>query len=306
MDFQALAPSWLSRWLADGALATLSIAPNIIALTCYAWFGFWLLDTLLSTVDKFAVLQNFKAAVAARQSLGTRGARARILLSRVPGWLLKTWVGLPMFGVVQLVLSNDLEARARLKSMSSGYGWESDLLDRLSKVHFWQAPADSMAGQVLLAGICGALAIYTYFYWSRGFDLVRRIRIVGDAILSLVKKEGEASPSVLEASSRLDAAGWSPSAIAAGCLFLGLINLRIMYKNDAYKQLTPGGYGLFRMVRALGIASALSALHPVVAGLYVASEVKNTADLRSTTKLYTKRFANLPEGFRSGLGPVEL
>jgi hypothetical protein len=39
----------------------------------------------------------------------------------------------------------------------------------------------------------------------------------------------------------------------------------------------------------------------VVAGLLVASDVKDTKDLKSTSELYRKHLANLPEGFRSDL-----
>jgi hypothetical protein len=207
-----------------------------------------------------------------------------------------------MFSVVQLVLSNQPDARQKLRSMASGFAWQSSVLDKLPSIHFWQVPYGSTAGQVVLAGLVAIFALYTYFYWSRGFDLTRRIRIVGDALLALVKREGEPLPSVSEASARLNAAGWPLDAIRSGLWFLGSINMRILFKNDAYQQLTPSAYGLYRLTRELGIASLLSAVHPVVAGLFVASELKNTNDLRTTTMLYRSHFANLPEAFRSGLG----
>jgi hypothetical protein len=143
--------------------------------------------------------------------------------------------------------------------------------------------------------------LHTYFYWSRGFDLVRRIRIIGDALLALVSREGAPPPAVHEASVRLNAAGWPSSAVRSGLWFLATLNMRIVDKNDAYQQWTSRGYGLYRLAGALGVTSALSAVHPVVAGLFVASELKKTGDLKSTARLYAKHFANLPAGFRSQL-----
>jgi hypothetical protein len=301
MDIEGLAPDWLLRWLTDGALATLSVAPSIIALTCYAWLCFWMLDTLLSAIDKLVVMRVLRSSLATGQALGNRGARLHFLLSRFPGWLLTAWVGLPMFSVVQLVLSKEPEAQQKLRSMASGFAWESDLLNRLPAVHFWQVPDGSAGGQLVVAGLAGAFLSYTYLYWSRGFDLVRRIRIIGDALVALVNRDGAPPPAVAEASARLDAAGWPSSAVRSGLWFLAMLNMRIIYKNDAYQRLTPRGYGLYRVAGQLGVASVLSAVHPVVAGLFVASGMKKASDLRATAKLYTKHFANLPEAFRSQL-----
>ena len=130
---------------------------------------------------------------------------------------------------------------------------------------------------------------------------MRRIRIIGDALLELVNREGAPPLAVAEASARLNVAGWPSSAVRSGLWFLATLNMRIFDKNDTYRRLTPRGYGLYRLVGELGVASALSAVHPVVAGLFVASELKTTGDLKSTGKLYTKHLANLPEVFRSRL-----
>src|SRR6185436_21024243 len=94
MDLEGFAPAWLLRWLTDGALATLFVAPNIVALTCYAWLRFWMLDALLSAIDKLVVMRVFGSSLASGQALGARGVRTRFLASRFPGWLLKVWVGL--------------------------------------------------------------------------------------------------------------------------------------------------------------------------------------------------------------------
>ena len=92
-----------------------------------------------------------------------------------------------------------------------------------------------------------------------------------------------------------------PDAIASALWFLTLLNLRITYNNDAYERLTPRGYGLFRLTKLFGVASGLTAIHPVVAGLYVASELNGLKALKEITRLYRENFANLPEGFRVGL-----
>jgi hypothetical protein len=130
---------------------------------------------------------------------------------------------------------------------------------------------------------------------------MRRVRIVGDALMPAVRREGEPLPSNSLASARLSAAGWTADAIGSGLWFLALLNLRIAHKNDVYDRLTPRGYGLFRLTTLFGVASGLSAIHPVVAGLYVASEMKGLKDLKEITRLYRKHFANLPDGFRGGL-----
>jgi hypothetical protein len=63
MELEGLAPAWLSRGLTDGALATLFVAPNIVALTCYAWLCFWMLDALPSAIDKLVVMRFFRASL---------------------------------------------------------------------------------------------------------------------------------------------------------------------------------------------------------------------------------------------------
>lgn len=210
-----------------------------------------------------------------------------------------------MFSVVRLVLSKQPDTQQKIRSMTSGFSWEVRVLDRLPTVHFWQIPQQSAVGRAVVAGLAGIFSVYIYFYWSRGFDVTRRIRIIGDALVALVKRETEPLPSVGEASARLIAAGWSEGSIRSGLWFLALLNVRILYKNDVYQQLTPRGYGLYRLTGELVAVSALSAVHPVIAGLFVASELKKTKDLKSTTELYRKHFANLPESFRSGLRLVE-
>jgi hypothetical protein len=74
-----------------------------------------------------------------------------------------------------------------------------EALTRLRIVHFWQVPEQSAVRQAVLAGLVGIFALYVYFYWSRGFDVIRRIRIIGDVLLALVMRDGEQLPSVWEA-----------------------------------------------------------------------------------------------------------
>jgi hypothetical protein len=301
MDLEGVAPAWLVRWLVDGALAALLLQTSVLTLTCYAWFCFWAIDALLSAIDKAIVMRMLTTAMAHGMSPGSRGVRARFWLSRFPGWLLKTWVGLPMFSVIQLILSKQPDAQQKLRSMASGYAWQSRVLDTLPAAHFWQLSSGSLVGRLVVVGLTGVLALYTYFYWSRGFDLVRRIRLVGDALMAAVKREGEPLPSNSQASARLSAAGWTADAIRSGLWFLALLNVRILCKNDVYERLTPRGYGLFRLTKLFGVTSGLSAVHPVVAGLYVASEMKDLTDLKETARLYGKHFANLPAAFRGSL-----
>src|SRR5947209_1627644 len=106
MGFEGLAPSWLSRLLADGALATVYVLPSIVALAVYAWVSFLAVDALISVIDKAFAMTSFSTALSSTR-LGSASARLRIQLGRIPGWILKVWIGLPMFGIAQLAISRD-------------------------------------------------------------------------------------------------------------------------------------------------------------------------------------------------------
>jgi hypothetical protein len=207
-----------------------------------------------------------------------------------------------MFSVVQLVLSSDPASQQKLKGLASGFGWETGVLRQLPSIHFWTPASASATAQAVWYIVIGSYIVYTYSYWSAGFDYVRRIRAVGDALVSLLRRADETSLASLEtAATRLRAAGWSATATSSALWFLTLINARIMYKNDIYQQMKPNTYGAYRVVSSIGVLAGLAAVHPVAAGLYVASQMKKMKGMKKNARLYSKYFAALPEQFRSGL-----
>jgi hypothetical protein len=185
--------------------------------------------------------------------------------------------------------------------MASGYAWEAQPLAQLPATPFWNLGASSPTQIIVHALLFGAFALYTYRYWSKGFDLARRIRIIGDALVELLRQLDTAPLSLEKAKEHLGSLGWSIDAKQSASWFLGLINARIMVKNETYQRLTPRQYGLFRMTGEVMAATFLAALHPVVAGLYIASEAKKLNELSSRYRLYNFHIARLPEQFRASL-----
>lgn len=210
-----------------------------------------------------------------------------------------------MFAVLQLTLSKDPVAAQELRSMASGYAWEVQPLAQLPATPFWNLGASRPAQIIFHALLFGAFALFTYRYWSKGFDFVRRIRIIGDALVELLRQPDKVPLSCEKAKERLGSLGWSLDATQSALWFLAFMNVRVTRENETYQRLTPRQYGLLRMSRAMVAGTALAALHPVVAGLYVASEAKKLNELSSSYRRYKLHIARLPEQFRASLRLID-
>jgi hypothetical protein len=288
-------PAWMLRFVADGALAILKFVPNVLGLICYAWVCFFLIDKTISFADDALKKHYMKKLTTNERQIGALPTRLKFFALMVPSWLLKASIGLPMLHVMNLIMSQEPSDIETLGATASGYGWQSAVILQLPKaswVSFTGQPAHQRLIQLILIA---TFVLFTYSQSSRGFDLVRRTRRVGDIILSYISEGEVTPPTLVTALPALQSKGWSASECQAAGWFLLMINVRITKANDTYENLKPRDYGIYRVVSQAGVASGLTLFHPVVAGLYLAFAMKKGTNLRKTVKVFDKRFAQLPQ-----------
>ena len=292
-------PAWLVRWIADGALGVVYFIPSIIGLFCYAWLCFWLADRAISLFGAVIFKQMLRRAVASDAPVGAVRTRGRLWLGRTPGLLLQAWIGLPALHVLNLIMSEDPGDTEALKQLSTGYSWQSAAFAKLPI-----APLSDLRTQlstqylVDLAIIVTAL-IYIYLYWYKGFDVTRRIRRVGDILLSKIQLADGKNASLEQALMTLRSTGWTPEECKSAAWFLTVVNLRLLMKTEIYETLTPAKFGVYKTSTRLAIAAGLTVLHPVVSGLYIVWAMKSPRQPFRMQRLYKVHFAQLPEDIRT-------
>ena len=302
MDFIQYTPTWLVTLMADGLLGVLYFVPSIIGLVCAAWLCFRLVDMLISFVDTVLLRRFAKKAAISDDPLGALPTRAHFWSFRVVGLVLKAWVGLPAFYVLNLMMSSKPQDAVTLKALLSGYSWQSAALSQLPVSSLLQLPklsAYQYATEVLI--VCVFLTC-NYVYWYKGFEITGRIRAVADTILSRLPTTDHGLPQLKQALLTLRITGWTPEECKAAYWFLIMVNLRIRMKIREYQTVSPAGYGLFKTATSLGIVSLLTILHPIVSGLYLATTMPRLKKLYSTARIYRRKLNQLPETIRAQVG----
>ena len=288
-------PAWMLRVVADGALGVLYLFPTTLGVVVYAWICFLCVDATLSGLTRIVGRRVLAHALSSDMVVGHPATRLRYWLPYLFTWLLKVWVGLPAFHVINLIMSKDGVDTVALKSLVSGYAWQSIALQSLEGHMISAFSAQSNITQASQLLVVVAFLIYIHMYAYKGFDVVRRVRKVGDIVLSSIGAPYRQSPSLRQCCLRLQANGWSRSeAIAAGW-FLALVNVRIVKRIRQYETVTPLQYAGFKVTTSVGAAVGLTLVHPLVAGLYFSWLIKGFREMGSLRRRYTCHFCELPE-----------
>lgn len=298
MQFVDWTPRFISRIFADGILGVIYILPRTVALVIFAGGCFLLVDALMAGIDSLFGRAALRSAL--RTPVGSRRSRARLLLGRAPGWLARLLVGLPMFYVLQLVLAGDEAAKATLSALASGFAWEAAALE---KIPFRGASAlGGVPASVLQVLLIISFALFVYLYNQRAFAVVRRVRATGDALLQLAMSVDHDTPADSQSTlGRFRNLGFAEESIQSVAWFLMLINARILKRNEAFSRLPPTTYGLWMALRDVMVAAVFTVIHPIVAGLFVASEMKKARELTSLTRAFRLHFSRLPNRLQDDL-----
>ncbi len=295
MDLIRYTPDWMLRVVADGALAVVWLFPSILGLVIYAWICFLCVDAVLSFVTAIVMRRTLTRALSSEMAIGHPATRLRYWLPHLFSLLLKAWVGLPAFHVINLIISKDGADIGALKSIVTGYAWQTATFQSLEGrmvTGFSPRSNTAQAAQLILVV---AFVLYTYFCAYKGFDVVRRIRKVADILLPRIGLSSHQSPSVRQCILTLRANGWSRPEIVAGTWFLVLVNARILKRIREYETVTPLQYAGFKVTTSFAVAVGLTLVHPVVAALYLSSLMKGLLEMRSFSRKYTSYFCQLPE-----------
>lgn len=267
----------------------------MIGLVFSAWFCFWIVDKLISFIESFIQKKIIKRSIKSEVKIGSSHTRFYHWFSRGISLMLKTWVGLPAFHVLNLMMSpkvNDIES---LNKLLTGYSWQSTALKKLpiaSLRNFNELPSNILNIGLLMVSI---YLVYTFLYWYLGFDVSRRIRKIGDIIISKYQLKYQDDPNLKQLLNILSISGWSSESCKAAAWFLMMINFRITIRNEAYENLTPAQYSIFKSIKSLAIAGSLTFLHPIVAGLYLSLSIKNLKQMYSMYMTYKKHYTKLPQ-----------
>lgn len=293
-------PIWLVRLVSDGLLAVLYFCPNVLGLILYAWGCFWLVDILLSLLSGGLMRQVSRASMAANWEIGGHFSRLAHWSVRGVAVLLKVAIGLPSFYATNLALSSHPADSDALRELATGYPWQNFALGNLP-IQFLPdiSNQNSTVGHIvaLVLAICVILCIY--YYWSAGFAAVRDIRRVGDVLLARIKElTGSQAPRIEDGLAAFARMRWSTRASQSGVWFLAMVNLRLKHNVPEYDTLTPAGYATYKVVWSFGAAVAITFLHPVVAGLYLATLIGNARRAHKTLALHESHFMRLPEDIR--------
>jgi hypothetical protein len=293
MDLVSYTPHWLLRSMSDAALAFLWAMPSAIGLVVYATVAFTIVDKLFDAADHL-LNKTLSRKTYTNDPIGAMPTRLKFLLIRIPTWVLKTVVGLPMLHVVNLVMSKNARDIQSLTALCSGAHWQLGVLHQLPKQTWLPFTSQSQVVYWLQFTLVATFLIFTFWYSARAFDLVRRIRKAGDLLLSQMTDTTTTTRDLPHALAILQTRGWTLTQCRAAAWFLMMVNVRILMRNVAYDQFQPKYYGIQRVVSQLAVASGLSFLNPVAGGLYVAFELKQATGLLRLASLFDTRFSELP------------
>ena len=294
-------PQWFLRLIADGALGLLYFLPSTIALVCYAWACFWVVHKGITLLEEFA-LKTIASRSLIASPLGALQGRLRFYLFRLPAYLLDLGIGLPMFYVANLILSGGPGDIESIRQLVSNYMWQAKVLDQLPLCSPINQMGTSAGVSVAQLAIIAVFLGWTFFYHASGFDFLRRVRAVGDAILGEVTGAiPDAPPTMSQVLVALRKRGWEIEACKSAAYFLQFMHARLTVHNEAVQARTPHQYGLFKTLIETSVVGVLTALHPVVAGLYVAARYADTSKVYEAFKRCNEEFARLPANIRAAL-----
>lgn len=295
IDFIQYTPNWMVKIVADGAVGIGYLLPSILSIVIYAWICFWLVDFVISFITNI-ILKKVTSIYRVRDmKIGQASIRSQFFFSHFLEFIVKTWIGLPVFHVTNLLLMDDKVGIEKLSNLITGYNWQNDALHIISTSSMSQIQISNTAENFSQIIIVSVFLIFTYAYFYKGFDLIRRIREIGDVLMLTAKQHGISNPTHREAYLVTRNPNSSLEEKEALIWFFLMYNLRITIKNPSYADRTPDEYAKFKVIMTFSLAASLTFVHPIVSGLYLATALKGVGKLRSTIKLYNKKFCYLPK-----------
>ena len=301
MDFIGIyTPLILLRVLTTTELTALYLSESIVVLLLFAAITFLLVDAVSGLLFGFMLQPLHRNIVEGMLSTPNQTSLVRraliVIVHVVPDWFGRLVIGLPMFHVVYLTQSQDLDSIQRLRGYAFGTNLDEHVLNNLPKSSWLPFKSSSSEDQFLAYVLVAVLVLFTYWLHTSLYGAYRRIRLGGDILINEIPELGHPKVTHITASMLMQRAGWTPAESEAGAWFISMKGLRIIRDNRA--MVSPGAYGFYRVTLMGGAISLLTAVTPVLGALLLMTEFKQIAAVRKMQKMSNNHIIRLPARIR--------